>query len=107
MNNVIKLVSPTNEIKIANIETDIVLIILTLFGLGWIKLLIDGRINSGLINILLFYTLIGPLIHGLYIALNPEKHVSNLIIKGYRPVDEDDRKLVKISTGLDVECASI
>lgn len=102
----IKLISPSGKIKIIDAESDVVLLILSILGIGWIKLLIDGRVGSGLINILLMYTLLGNVIHGCYLALKPGSYIKKLVLEGYRPVAQEDKESVKMLIGIDVECAN-
>lgn len=102
----ITLISSTREVKIVDQENDMVLLILSIFGVGWIKLFIDGRISSAIINILLMYTGIGSLIHGIYLSLKQDKFISELIAKGYRPATQEDKEAIKRLIGIDIECAS-
>ncbi len=85
------MVGEMGERKIVSLENDMVLIVLSIFGLGFIKLLVDGRISQALINIALIYTGIGPVIHGIYLGLKPVKYIKELIQLGYSFETEEDR----------------
>lgn len=89
--------------KQVSLENDLVLIVLSIFSIGWIKLFIDGRIASGFINLALTYTLIGGLIHGIYLGLKPEKAIIDFMSKGYQAQSSEDAKLIKQYTGLNIE----
>lgn len=96
MNENIVLKNKLGKTKIIYLKNDIVLLLLSIIGFGWIKLFIDGRISSGVINALLFYTFLGALIHGIYLAVKPEKHIIELLKKGYNPATtEDEEKIEK------------
>ncbi len=91
MKTKIIMVGEMGERKIVSLENDIALIVLSIFGLGFIKLLIDGRISQALINVALLYTGLGAVIHGIYLGLKPGKYIKELIKAGYRFETEEDR----------------
>ena len=76
-----------------------ILLITTIFGIGWIKLFIDGRSNKAIINILLAYTIIGSFIHGIVLAMNPTGILEHYLMNGYKPATAEDKKKVEYFYG--------
>ncbi len=83
------------ESKLLSLDNDIVLIILSIFNLGWIKLFVDGRISQGFINLVLTYTVIGSIIHGVYLGLKPQSYLKELLKDDYEFTDISDLEYCK------------
>lgn len=95
MNQYVVLTDFVGKTKIVYLQTDVLLLVLSIFGLGWIKLFVDGRISSGVINLLLSYIWLGALIHGIYLAVKPEKYIEELLMKGYQPATLEDKEKIE------------
>ena len=99
MKEKIVLVSPFGKRKIVDVGTDYALLITGIFGLGWVKLFIDGRSNKAIINMLLLYTGIGTIIHAIILAMNPTWVLEYYLMNGYKPATKEDEEKVKYYYG--------
>ncbi len=94
------LVNDKNESVRLKVDTDIVLLILTVFSLAWIKFFIDKRFNMGIINILLMYIPFGSIIHGVYYLIKSDAYYLSFMRDGYIAATAEDAELFKMKTGV-------